>query len=65
VDEFFTEVRGEPFPVAWNAFVTEGVQCGVCELRTHGKRRRFFYRAKANFAPGLHLGILREIKDDQ
>lgn len=64
VDEFFTEVRGEAFPIAWNAFVTHGVQSGMCELRTDGKRRRFFYRAKANFAPGLHVGILREINEE-
>jgi PAS domain-containing protein len=64
IDEFFIEVRGEPFPAAWNAFIEEGIQSGICELTTNGKRRRFFYRARANFAPGLHLGILREITED-
>lgn len=64
VDEFFTEVRGDPFPIAWDAFVSEGVQCGMCELSRNGKQRRFFYRAKANFAPGLHVGILREVREE-
>jgi len=63
IDEFFKEVRGEPFPEAWAAFVADGVQSGTCELKAAGKRRKFAYRAKANFAPGLHLGILREVSD--
>jgi PAS domain-containing protein len=65
VEDFFSEVRGEPFPQAWRAFIDEGVQYGICELKNDGKPRRFLYRAKANFAPGLHLGILREIIDDK
>jgi PAS domain-containing protein len=60
IDEFFSEARGEAIPVAWNNFVSEGVQSGICELKASGEPRRFEYRAKANFAAGLHLSVLRE-----
>jgi len=60
VDDFFSEARGEGIPTAWERFVSEGVQFGICELKAPGPRRRFEYRAKANFAPGLHLSVLRE-----
>lgn len=60
IDEFFSEARGDAIPVAWDLFVTEGVQCGICELIGGAQPRRFEYRAKANFAAGLHLSILRE-----
>jgi PAS domain-containing protein len=61
VDEFFLEARGVPTPTAWASFVADGEQAGVCELLAPS-RRRFAYRAKANFAPGFHLSILREIE---
>lgn len=60
IDEFFSEARGDTIPAAWDGFVSEGTQCGICELKAPGRRRRFEYRAKANFAPGLHLSVLRE-----
>ena len=60
IDEFFSQARGEAIPVAWKSFVAEGVQCGICELKAPGRMRSFEYRAKANFAPGLHLSVLRE-----
>jgi PAS domain-containing protein len=60
IDEFFSLSPDEPIPAAWDRFVAEGVQCGLCELKTPGRRRRFEYRAKANFASGLHLSVLRE-----
>ncbi len=60
IDEFFSEARGEAIPAAWESFISEGVQGGVCELRASGRRRRFEYRARANFASGLHLSVLRE-----
>jgi PAS domain-containing protein len=60
IDEFFSLSPEEPIPEAWGRFVSEGVQCGFCELKTPGLRRRFEYRAKANFASGLHLSVLRE-----
>jgi PAS domain-containing protein len=60
IEEFFSEARGEAIPAAWDSFLSEGLQCGICELKGPGRRRRFEYRAKANFAPGLHLSVLRE-----
>jgi len=60
IDEFFSLSHDEAVPAAWDRFVAEGVQCGFCELKTPGRRRRFEYRAKANFASGLHLSVLRE-----
>ena len=61
MDEFFLEAREEPIPVAWANFLAEGVQAGVYELIAPA-RRRFAYRAKANFAPGFHLSVLREME---
>jgi PAS domain-containing protein len=61
VDDFFLWIQGETVPEAWAKFVVEGVQAGVCELISP-PHRRYAYRAKANFAPGFHLGILREIE---
>jgi PAS domain-containing protein len=63
VDDFFTGTRGETVMEAYAAFLADGVQSGVCVLVSAGAPRRFEYRAQANFAPGLHLGVLREIKD--
>ena len=64
IDEFFREVSGEPIPKVWAGFLADGTLDGICELTAPGKRRRFAYRAKANFAPGLHLSVLRELDDD-
>jgi PAS domain-containing protein len=60
VDDFFSLPLGEPIPAAWNSFISEGVQCGICELKVVGPARSFEYRARANFAAGLHLSVLRE-----
>jgi PAS domain-containing protein len=62
VDEFFSEARGESIPAAWADFMADGVQAGVCKMSVPGKLRRFAYRAKANFAPGFHLSVLREVE---
>jgi PAS domain-containing protein len=61
VDDFFLYIQGESVPEAWAAFIADGVQAGVCELISPAQRR-FAYRAKANFAPGFHLGVLREVE---
>jgi PAS domain-containing protein len=65
LDDFFLAVRGLTMPEAWAGFIAEGVQSGICELIAPGVPRRFEYRAKANFAPGLHLAVLREIRLDE
>lgn len=61
IDDFFSEIQGESVPDAWERFVADGVQCGICELIADGGRRKFEYRAVARFAPGLHLSVLREV----
>ncbi len=63
VDEFFSEIRGQTVAEAWTGFIEDGVQCGICELVTADGPRSFAYRAKANFAPGLHLGVLRSTSE--
>ena len=65
IDEFFSEASGQPIPSAWNEFISEGVQCGFCELIFGNRRRIFDYRAKAHFTPGRHLSILRELPDTE
>jgi PAS domain-containing protein len=62
IDEFFSSAAGEDIPTAWRKFIAEGMQIGICELSTPGPRRRFEYRAKSNFAQGVHLSVLREVK---
>jgi PAS domain S-box-containing protein len=62
IEDFFSEAHGKPVPAAWSAFVVEGEQAGLCELRSDGKGRKFEYRAKAHFKTGFHMSILREIR---
>jgi PAS domain-containing protein len=64
LDEFFREPSGITVPTLWEGFIADGVQVGLCELIAPGPPRRFEYRAKANFAPGLHLSVLRELKEE-
>jgi len=61
VEEFFSDIRGGTVLEAWAGFIADGVQFGVCKLMAQGDTRGFEYRAKANFAPGLHLSVLREV----
>jgi PAS domain-containing protein len=64
IDEFFASASGKTIPVAWEGFIADGIQSGICELTPPRKPRKFEYRAKANFAPGLHLSVMRELKED-
>jgi PAS domain-containing protein len=63
VEEFFSGPQGQTIPAAWDRFVAEGIKRGICETAAPGQRK-FEYRAKANFEPGLHLAVLREVEDD-
>lgn len=63
IEEFFM-VSGEWVKEAWDDFITNGNQRGICKLKGIGGERRFEYRAQANFAPGLHLSVLRELSPD-
>ncbi len=62
IDDFFFDVRGENVLEAWAGFIRDGVQAGICELFAPSGKRQFEYRAKANFAPGLHVSVLRHVK---
>ena len=64
IDEFFASADGGTIPEVWNNFVAEGVMSGICEMNAAGRQRRFEFRAKANFAPGLHMSVLREVTED-
>ena len=61
IDEFFATAGGKRIPAAWNDFIAAGAQSGICEMNAPG-RRKFEYQARANFAPGLHLSVLRSVK---
>jgi PAS domain-containing protein len=64
IEEFIEMSTGETIPAAWINFVAEGVLCGICTIKVPGRHRRFEFRSKANFEPGLHLSILRELAED-
>jgi PAS domain S-box-containing protein len=64
IEEFFSVPGVERVKEAWEEFIADGIQRGLCELKGMGRRRRFEYRSKANFAPGLHLSVLREVYAD-
>jgi PAS domain S-box-containing protein len=64
IDEFFTTAGRQEIPGTSDDFVAEGAQNGICEINARGRQRRFEFRSKPNFAPGLHLSVLREMKGD-
>jgi PAS domain-containing protein len=61
IDEFFATAGGETIPAAWNDFISKGAQAGICEMNAAGRKRIFEFRSKANFAPGFHSSVLREV----
>ncbi len=64
IEEFVEEVRGSNFGDPWQNFQTIGEQRGQCRLRRpDGTVREVEYSAKADFAPGLHLSILRDVTE--
>jgi PAS domain-containing protein len=64
IDEFFAAAGGGTIHEAWNSFVAGRLKRGICEMKTAGRQCRFEFRAKANFAPGLHMSVLREVTED-
>jgi PAS domain-containing protein len=64
IEEFFTQPDGTPISAAWADFVERGVNSGICETKFPGPPRKFEFRCKANFEPGLHLSVLREVSED-
>jgi PAS domain-containing protein len=63
VDDVFVDVNGESVPEAWDAFVSDGEQSGICRTVASLGNRQFAYRARANFVPGVHVGVLYEIPE--
>jgi PAS domain S-box-containing protein len=61
----FVEAGQEPEILeAWRAFLEQGEQKGVFRLRRRdGATRELEYTAKANFIPGRHLSVLRDITE--
>ena len=64
VEEFVEEIPGSTVSESWGQFQATGVQRGECRLRRpDGTLREVEYSATSNFAPGLHLSILRDITE--
>ncbi len=62
IDDFMEEVQGAGVSDAWLQFQTAGVQRGECLLRrADGTLVEVEFSANTNFAPGLHLSILRDV----
>lgn len=62
IEEFVEEVQGAGVGPAWAQFRRAGIQRGECRLRrADGTFLVVEYNAKAAFAPGLHLSILRDV----
>jgi PAS domain S-box-containing protein len=64
IDDFVDEVRDSKVGAAWQEFQATGVQRGECRLRrADGSFCYAEYSAKSNFAPGLHLSIMRDVTE--
>lgn len=63
IDEFFANPAGKTMPAAWSDFVARGVYSGSCETKVPGRARKFDIRCKANFEPGLHVSVMREVSE--
>ncbi len=61
----FTEQDAKPeTPRLWEQFLKEGTMCGVFGLRRpDGKLVEVDFSATANFLPGRHLSILRDVTE--
>jgi PAS domain S-box-containing protein len=64
IEDFVVDVRGEGVDHAWGEFKVSGVQRGECRMRrADGTFCEVEYSAKTDFAPGLHLSILRDVTE--
>lgn len=62
IADFFEMAEGEPVIEAWSTFLSGGAREGLCVVhRADGAVRYAQFRATANFIPGLHLSILRDV----
>jgi len=66
IEEFFEVLEHQKVPEAWRAFQREGMQTGIVRARrADGSFRYAWFQAKANFLPGLHLSILRDVTEQR
>jgi two-component system cell cycle sensor histidine kinase/response regulator CckA len=66
ISDFATTEHRDHFAAAWAAFLRDGFQRGCISLRAaDGTIREADYSAKANFLPGRHLSILRDITEER
>ncbi len=65
LDEFLETTSGHSSgEQAWRSFQVTGVQRGECRMRrADGTFCEVEYSAKTDFAPGLHLSILRDVTE--
>jgi PAS domain-containing protein len=62
IDDFFA-TDGKTMHATWADFVARGVHRGLCQTKVPGRSRKFDIRSKANFEPGLHVSVLREVSE--
>ena len=66
IDDFAPPDRRDDIRYAWSAFLRDGQQTGEYELiRPDGSVRRVEFHAIANFLPGRHLSMLRDITEQR
>lgn len=66
IEEFFELESETVIPEAWTRFQQAGTQMGVCRVhRPDGALKYASFRAKANFWPGMHLSVLRDITEQR
>jgi PAS domain S-box-containing protein len=64
IDDIFASGASDASRDLWADFIARGEQRGeLTLLRPDGKARQVDYRAKANFLPGRHLAILRDVTE--
>lgn len=64
VQDFFEMGKAETVAHAWGSFLEKGVSQGECMVRRpNGEVRWCSFKAKANFCPGLHMSVVRDITE--
>lgn len=62
VSDFVAPIRAGSADALWTKFQADGTQLGTIIIsRADGTDRLLRYSARANFLPGLHLSLLRDI----
>ena len=64
IDDFAAPALRQQIEAAWDSFLRGGGQEGEYELvRPDGSIRRVEFHASANFVPGLHVSMLRDVTE--